>query len=105
VAVRKGSANAHNKATPAVRLWFAAVGTGGFVFGLIAARRPFGDDILAHPLVLYFFAVTASLLILRIAARRPVPELIPERALAAGCVIGLGLFLAGNFVVTHLIAR
>jgi hypothetical protein len=101
----KAPAKTSGKTMSFVRLWFAAVGAGGFGFGLIAARRPFGDDILAHPLVLYFFTVTAVLLVLRIAARRPVPDLIPERALAAGCVVGLGLFLAGNFAATHLLSH
>lgn len=85
--------------------WFGAVGAAGFGFGLVAERRPFGEDMLAHPLVVYFLAVAAGLLILRLAMRRPVPEVIPERALMVGCVFGLALFLAGNFVATHLIAH
>ena len=85
--------------------WFGAVGAAGFGFGLVAERRPFGEDMLAHPLVVYFLAVAAGLLILRLAMRRPVPEVIPERALMVGCVLGLALFLAGNFVATHLIAH
>ena len=89
----------------ATSFWLGAVGAAGFGFGLIAERRPFGDDMFAHPLLVYFFAVAAALLVLRLGARRPVPELIPERALIAGCMLGCALFLAGNFVATHLIAH
>lgn len=93
------------KMKPATGLWFGALGAAGFGFGLLAERRPFGDGILAHPLLVYFFVVAAALLVLRLGARRPVPELIPERALIAGCVLGCALFLAGNFVATHLLAH
>jgi hypothetical protein len=85
--------------------WYGAVGAAGFGFGLIGERRPFGADMLAHPLVVYFLAVAVALLALRLALRRPVPEIIPERALIAGCVAGLALFLAGNFIATYLIAH
>jgi hypothetical protein len=93
------------RAARAIPLWYGAVGAAGFGFGLIGERRPFGDDLLAHPFVVYFLGVGVALLILRIAGRRPVPEIIPERALLAGCMIGLGLFLAGNFIAAHLIGR
>ncbi len=81
------------------------MGVGGFGFGLSAERQPFGDDVITHPLVIYFFIVGVLLLALRAALRRPVPEVIPERALTAGCFVGLALFLAGNFVGVHLLAR
>jgi hypothetical protein len=32
-----------------------------------------------------------------------VPELIPERALLAGCLVGAIAFLAGNWVSAHLV--
>ncbi len=86
-------------------IWYAAVGATGFCFGLIGEHRPFGDDMFAHPLVAYFFAVAAALVILRLGARRPVPEIVPERALLAGCMAGLALFLVGNFIATYLIGR
>jgi hypothetical protein len=35
---------------------------------------------------------------------RPVPEVIPDRALLLGCAVGLALFLAGNFVATRWLA-
>jgi len=71
---------------------------GGFLFGLLGDRRPFGSDLLAHPLVVFFAIVAAALLVLRVARARPVPELIPERALLIGCCIGGGAFLVGNWV-------
>ena len=66
----------------------------GFGFGLFAERRPFGDDILVHPLVVFFVLVGLSLLALRIVLARPVPDVIPDRALMLGCVLGLAMFLA-----------
>jgi hypothetical protein len=77
---------------------------GGFGFGLVAERRPFGEDILAYPLVVYFIAVGAALLVLRVARARPVPEIIPERALLLGGLAGVAAFLVGNFVMVHFIA-
>jgi hypothetical protein len=97
MAMRRGST--------AQRIWYGAVGLAGFGFGLIGERRPFGDDMLAHPLVIYFSVTAAALLAVRVATRRPVPEIIPERALIVGCVVGLALFLAGNFAAVHLIGR
>ena len=38
---------------------------GGLAFGLFAERRPFGDDMLAHPLLVYFIAGVVGLLALR----------------------------------------
>ncbi len=84
--------------------WYGPVGALGLGFGLLGERRPFGADILAHPLVVYFFIVGVALLVLRIVLRRPVPEFIPERALIIGCFIGLALYLAGNFISVHLLA-
>lgn len=77
---------------------------GGFGFGLFAERRPFGQDLLAHPLVVYFAVVGIALIALRILRARPVPEIIPERALVLGCLAGMAAFLAGNFVFVHLMA-
>jgi hypothetical protein len=74
----------------------------GIGFGLIGERRPFGSDFLGHPLVVYFIAVAGGLLILRMAAARPVPELISERVLVIGCFIGLAAFLVGNWLAAHL---
>ena len=85
--------------------WYGAVAIAGLGFGLLGERRPFGEDILANPLVIYFLAVAVGLLVLGLVRRRPVPELIPERALARGCAAGVALFLVGNFIAAHLIGR
>jgi uncharacterized membrane protein YedE/YeeE len=83
--------------------WYGLVMAGGFGFGLIGERRPFGSDTLAHPLVVYFAAVAVGLLILRVVLARPVPEVIPERVLVAGCLSGVAAFLVGNFVSAHVV--
>jgi hypothetical protein len=77
---------------------------GGLAFGLIAERRPFGDSMLAHPLMVFCGAVALSLLALRVALARPVNELIADRALVRGCALGLAAFLAGNFMAAHVLA-
>ncbi len=84
--------------------WYGLVMAGGLGFGLIGERRPFGNDTLAHPLVVYFAAVAVGLLVLRVVLARPVPEVIPERVLVAGCLSGAVAFLVGNFVSVHLMA-
>ena len=61
----------------------------------------FGDDIFAHPLSVFFILVGLSLLALRVILARPVPEVIPDRALMLGCALGLAMFLTGNFVTAH----
>jgi uncharacterized membrane protein YedE/YeeE len=83
--------------------WFGLVMAGGLGFGLIGERRPFGNDTLAHPLVVYFAAVAVGLLILRVVLSRPVPEVIPERVLVAGCLSGVAAFLVGNFISAHMV--
>lgn len=85
--------------------WYGAVCIAGLGFGLLGERRPFGQNILAHPAIVYAFVLAAALLVVRVAGRRPVPELIPERALGLGCAAGIALFLAGNFIAAHLIGR
>jgi hypothetical protein len=35
---------------------------------------------------------------------RPVPEVIPERVLVAGCLSGAAAFLVGNFISAHMMA-
>jgi len=82
--------------------WYGLVMAGGLGFGLIGVRRPFGNDMLAHPLVVYFAVVALGLLILRIVVARPVPEVIPERVLVAGCLSGVAAFLVGNFISSHM---
>ena len=82
--------------------WYGLVMAGGLGFGLIGERRPFGNDMLAHPLVVYFATIALGLLILRVVLGRPVPEVIPERVLVAGCLSGAAAFLVGNFISAHL---
>ena len=76
---------------------------GGFAFGLVADRRPFGETFLAHPIVVFAAIAGAGLLILRVVLGRPVPEVIPERALVVGFLLGIAAFLAGNWIGVHLI--
>ena len=83
--------------------WYGLMIAGGFLFGLIGDRRPFGNDMLAHPLIAFFASAAEALLVLRVALARPVPELIPERSLIAGCLLGAAAFLVGNFVTTRLL--
>jgi hypothetical protein len=83
--------------------WYGLVMAGGLGFGLIGERRPFGNDTLAHPLVVYFAAVAVGLLILRVVLARPVPEVIPERVLVVGCLSGVAAFLVGNFISAHVV--
>jgi hypothetical protein len=84
--------------------WYAAMALGGLAFGLVGERRPFGHGILAHPLVALFILVGVALLVVRVVLARPVPELIPERALLIACFVALAAFLLGNFVSAHLVS-
>ena len=95
------AAGRSNAGRPRARAWYGLMALAGFGFGLFAERRPFGDGILVHPLVVFFVLVGLCLLALRMALARPVPEVIPDRALMLGCVLGLAMFLAGNFVAAH----
>lgn len=97
--------NARHLASPRVLTWwFGLAAVGGLVFGAFAERRPFGDGLLAHPLVLLAAVVAAGLLVFRFASGRPVPEVISERALLIGCLIALGAFLVGNWFGVQLAA-
>jgi hypothetical protein len=69
---------------------------------MTAKDRPFGDDVLEHPLVIMFVVVGAGLLALRVVLRRPVPEFIPDRILLLGCFVGLVAFLLGNWFAVQL---
>ena len=92
-------------APPRLQLWwYGLMAAGGLAFGLIGDRRPFGRDVLAHPLVVFFVVAAAALLVLRIALARPVPELIPERALLTGCLFGGAAYLIGNWIAAHFLA-
>ena len=91
--------------SPWVRVgWFGLIAPGGLGFGLAAERRPFGDGFFAHPLVVLFLLTAAGLIALRLLLARPVPEIIPERALLFGCFAGLAMFLVGNGLGVHVLA-
>ena len=91
-------------APPRLQLWwYGLMAAGGLAFGLIGDRRPFGRDVLAHPLVVFFVVAAAALLVMRGALARPVPELIPERALLTGCLFGGAAYLLGNWIAVHLL--
>ena len=89
----------------ALALWYGLMAMGGLGFGAVGDRRPFGEGILFHPLVLFFVLVGVALLAMRIVLARPVPEIISDRALIIGCVIGVAAFLAGNFLGAYVLAR
>ena len=74
---------------------------GGLAFGLIANKRPLGEGILVHPLMLFVTLAILGLMALRMVVRRPVPEIISDRALMYGCCAGLAAFLIGNFIAVH----
>lgn len=84
--------------------WRILMIAGGFGFGLFADRRPFGETFLAHPIVVFAALAGVSLLILRVVLRRPVPDVIPERAIVVGFLVGVAAFLAGNWIAVHLVA-
>ena len=84
--------------------WFGLMSIAGVAFGAFSENRPFGDDVLAHPLIIFFVVVAAGLLGLRVALRRPVPEIISDRLLLVGCLVGLTAFLIGNWLAVNLVA-
>jgi hypothetical protein len=84
--------------------WFGLMSIAGVVFGAFSEDRPFGDGVLAHPLIIFFAVVAAGLLGLRVALRRPVPEIISDRLLLVGCLVGLTAFLIGNWLAVNLVA-
>ena len=88
----------------AIVWWRVLMIAGGFAFGLFADRRPFGETFLAHPIVVFAALAGVGLLILRLVLGRPVPEVIPERALLVGFFLGIAAFLVGNWIGVHLLA-
>ena len=84
--------------------WRILMIAGGFAFGLLADRRPFGGSFLGHPIVIFAAVAGLGLLILRVALGRPVPEVIPERAIVVGFLLGIAAFLAGNWIGVHVMA-
>jgi hypothetical protein len=88
----------------AVLWWRVLMIAGGFAFGLFADRRPFGETFFGQPVVVFAALSGVGLLVLRMVLRRPVPEVIPERAMVVGFFLGIAAFLAGNWIGVHLIA-
>jgi hypothetical protein len=82
--------------------WFGAMSAFGLAFGSMSEQRPFGSDVPAQPLVIFFAVVAAALLVLRFALRGPVSALISDRMLLVGCGIGILAFLIGNWFGAHL---
>src|SRR5437867_1469760 len=102
--VSRASAQARAPGSPRVqRIWLGLMALGGLGFGLIAERRPFGGDVFAHPLVVFFIVAGVTLLGLRVALQRPVPEVISERSLLLGCFAGAVAFLLGNWFGVHVL--
>jgi len=83
--------------------WFGLMAAGGVGFGLYADERPFGNGVIAHPLVVFFAFVAAGLLTLRFLHARPVLQLLSARGLAAGAVIGVACFFIGKWFGVNLI--
>ena len=77
--------------------WFGLMAIGGVGFGAFAEERPFGNGVLAYPLVVFFAFVAVGLLTLRFLHGRPVTELISARSLAFGCFIAIVCFFIGNW--------
>ena len=83
--------------------WFGLMALGGVGFGLYAEERPFGNGVLAYPLVVFLAFVAAGVLTLRFLHARPVAELISLRCLAVGIVIGIVCFFIGNWFGVSLL--
>jgi hypothetical protein len=83
--------------------WYGLMVCGGFGFGLLGDRRPFGTDVLVHPLIVFFVVVGTALLVLRVVLARPVPDIIPERTMIIGCFAGGVAFLGGNWVAANML--
>src|SRR6202045_5334886 len=69
--------------------WFGLTALGGVGFGLYAEERPFGNGVLAYPLVVFLAFVAAGLLTLRFLHAQPVTDLISLRCLGGGVAIGI----------------
>jgi hypothetical protein len=83
--------------------WFGLTAVGGLGFGAYADERPFGNGVLAHPLVVFFAVVAAGLMTLRFLHERPLLQLIPAPCLAAGAIIGIACFFVGSWFGSNLI--
>jgi hypothetical protein len=100
-----GNAARSGHTTQPLIWWYGLMVLGGIGFGLLSDRRPFGEGILVHPLVMFFILVGLGLIAVRVLLAQPVPSVISDRALITGCVVGLIAFLGGNFLGVHVFAR
>jgi hypothetical protein len=87
----------------AAQWWRGLMIAGGFAFGVFADRRPFGETFFGQPIVVFAALAGLGLLLLRVVLRRPVPEVISERAMVIGFFLGIAAFLAGNWIGVHFI--
>jgi hypothetical protein len=83
--------------------WFGLMAAGGLGFGAYAAERPFGNGVLAYPLVVFFAIVAAGLMTLRFLHVQPLLKLISAQSLAAGAAIGVACFFIGSWFGSNLI--
>jgi hypothetical protein len=83
--------------------WFGLMAVGGVGFGLYAEERPFGNGVLAYPLVVFLACAAAALLTLRFLHARPIRELISERFLGVGVAIGIVCFFIGDWFGVSLL--
>lgn len=90
--------------SPAATFYIGAMGALGASFGLLAEKRPFGDDLFAHPLLVLAALAAGALLVLRAVWARPVTEILPERVLLFGSFVAVAMFLIGNFAGVHVLS-
>jgi hypothetical protein len=83
--------------------WFGLMAVGGLGFGAYAAERPFGNGVLAYPLVVFFAVVAAGLMTLRFLHVQPLLKLISAPSLAAGAAIAVACFFIGSWFGSNLI--
>jgi hypothetical protein len=83
--------------------WFGLMAVGGLGFGAYADQRPFGNGMLANPLVVFLALVAAGLLTLRFLHTKPLLQVISAQVLAAGGVIGVACFFIGKWFGASLI--
>lgn len=82
--------------------WFGLTAVGGLLFGAFDDERPFGNGVLAHPLVVLFAFIAAGLLTLRFLHARPLLQLISGHYLAAGTVIAIACFFIASWFGSNL---
>jgi hypothetical protein len=84
--------------------WFGLMAVAGVGFGWFANEQPFGNGLLAHPLVVLFALASAALLTLRFLHGRPVTEIISIQNVALGCFIAIVCFFVGDWFGVNLMA-